>query len=448
MNQIAIGDGAAEGGWLVLAGEGVAPPFKHVRYEQVFETGENVRESLQLSLEGLPDALAGALAALEAVRQRDALFQTGAYPQPQCLRFQTAAGEAYAYALVSDLALEAHPDSPETRLSGSLWVRLHFTRTNHYDSDWVELPLTGRNGVDVLGGIDLVNHTDIHSGHGSSVLIKPTDIDSALPAPLRVELTNTTAEGKMHHVYLGLVHHPETPPEELFFRYGADFDGGAIYANAAAINGYYMRVTWSSTGWTPLGSWLLSAADVQQLAGKSYRPILRLYDAHAYTDLQLKLKLQVSAYVLWEGERVDADPDYGYILFPPVQIPPSQRLNETLPHHVDLVLYGQHDTAAAYMLDFDCLTLLPLDAGANFIAYHDLDQDATLIDDNFRRVQVTRFNPAGSETTAHIRQGSEMLIWPGRYNRLLVVMTDAVHQAEIFRTARLRLFYRRRRRVL
>lgn len=448
MNQIAIGDGTTEGGWLVLAGEGVAAPFKGAAYEQAFETGDSVRESLRLSLEGAPEALSAAIAALEYVRQREALFREGAYPEPQCLRFQLAEGGEYAYAPVSELALEPHPDSPETRLSGSLLLRLHFTRPNHYDSDWVELPLTGRNGEDVLGGLDLVNHTDIPSSRGNSVLVRPEDIGSALPAPLRVELTNTTAEGKMHDVYLGLYHHPETPPEELFFCYGSDFDGGAIYTNAAAINGHYARVAWSATGWTPLGSWLLASADVQRLAGKSYRPILRLYNAHAYEDLQLKLKLQVSTYVLWEGEGVYADPDYGYVLFPPVQIPPSRLLNETLPHHVDLVPYGQHDAAVSYTLDFDCLTLLPLDAGANFIAYHDLDQEATLIDDNFRRVQATRFNPGGVETVTHIRQGNELLVWPGRYNRLLVVMTDADDQADIFRTARLRLFHRPRRRVL
>jgi hypothetical protein len=448
MNQIAIGDSTGGGGWLVLAGEGISAPFKHAAYEPVFETDDSAREALQLSLEGAPEALAAAAAALESVRQRACLFQQGTYPAPQCLRFQAVAGGAYTYAQVTDLALEAHPESPETRLSGSLLLRLHFTRPNHYDSDWVELPLTGRNGEDVLGGMDLVNHTDIHPGHGNSVWIKPGDIDSALPAPLRVELTNTRAEGKLHDVYFGLYHHPESPSEALLFCYGADFDGGAIYTNAAAINGYYARVTWPATDWTPLGSWLLSGDEVQHLAGKSYRPILRLYNAHAYADLQLKIKLQVSTYVLWEGEGVFADPDYGYVVFPPVQIPPSRLLNETLPHHVDLVLYGQHDTGVSYSLDFDCLTLLPLDAGANFIAYHDLDEAATLIDDNFRQVQVTRFTPGGSETATHIRQGSELFIWPGRYNRLLVLMTDAEDQADIFRTARLRLFYRGRRRVL
>ncbi|MDY6874038.1 MAG: hypothetical protein SVR81_08760, partial [Chloroflexota bacterium] len=176
--------------------------------------------------------------------------------------------------------------------------------------------------------------------------------------------------------------------------------------------------------------------------------ILRRYDTHAYTDLQLRLKLQISTDVLWEGAPVFVDAGYGYVLFPPLQIPPGRLLNAGPPHHVDLVLYGQHDTVATYILDFDCLTLLPLEPGANFIAYHDLSQGAILVDDNFRGVQVTRFEPSGLESPTHIRRGSRLLLWPGRYNRLVVVMTDGVGQADIFRTARLRLFYRRRRRVL
>ncbi|MCB2210186.1 hypothetical protein KQH62_04770 [bacterium] len=448
MNQIAIGDGTSTGGWLMLAGEGVAAPFKKAVYEQSTESGDRVGESLRLSLEGTPEVLSDALAALETVRQRAILFEQGTTPQPQSLRFQPLPGDAYAYAQVRDLVLAANPDSPETRLSGSLLVDLHFSRPNYFDSDWVELPLTGADVEDVLGGIDLVNHTDIHTGHGSSAWARPADIESALPAPLRVELTNTTAAGRLHDVYLGLCHHPEQPPEDLFFRYGADFEGGAVFTNAAAINGYFARVAWAATGWTPLGSWLLSGAEVGQFGGGSYRPVLRLYNPHSYGDLQLRLKLQISTDVLWEGEPVFADPNYGYVLFPPVQIPPGRLLNEGPPHHVDLVLYGQHDTSVTHTLDFDCLTPLPLDPGANFIAFHDLSQDATLVDDNCRGVQVTRFDPSGLESPTHIRQGRELLLWPGHFNRLVVVMTDGDGQVDIFRTARLRLFYRQRRRVL
>ena len=198
MNQIALGDSSA-GGWLVLSGEGIAAPFKGVDYQPVFGTGDTIEESLVLTLEGTPAQLAGALRALEQVRLRLENYTHAGYPNRQCLRFQMQPGEAYYYAPLLALAVEVNPDAPETRLTG-VAARSGCTSPGPatYDSDPVELPLTGKAGEDVLGGISLVNHTDYHAGHGNSVLIKAGDIDSDLPAPLRIELTNTYADGVLH----------------------------------------------------------------------------------------------------------------------------------------------------------------------------------------------------------------------------------------------------------
>jgi hypothetical protein len=446
MNQIAIGDGTSAGSWLVLSGEGVAVPFKQVRYLPVFSTEPDVQETLEINLEGTPAELAEGIANLENIRQRIALYQNGGHPAPQCLRFRMTQGSEYDYALLTGLEIEVNPDAPETHLTGSLRVVLHLTRPNHYDSELLELPLTSHDVEDVLGGVDLFNHTD--GGHSNSVLVKPGDIDSDLPASLRLELTNTTENGEMGDIYLGIFHHPEEPDEEMFFCYGGDFVGGSLFNSAEAINETYIRVAWAGTDWALLGSWALHNTTVQHLAGISFRPILRFYDPHTYQDLLLKIKLQAGSNVLWEGESVYVDSAFGYVLFPPVRIPPTKLLNEGLPHHVDLVLYGQHDTAVIYTLDFDCLTLLPLSPGANFLAFYNLYEDARLIDDNFLGMQVSDFSQIGSETVAHVRQGGVLTLHPGHYNRLVVVMADGDRAIDIFRTARLQLFYRKRRRVL
>ena len=447
MNQIALGDSSA-GGWLVLSGEGIAAPFKGVDYRPVFGTGETIEESLVLTLEGTPAQLAAGLRALEQVRLRQEHYVHAGYPDRQCLRFQMQPGDAYYYAPLLALAVEVNPDAPETRLTGSLLVRLHFTRPSHFDSDPVELPLTGKAGEDVLGGISLINHTDCHAGHGSSVLIKAGDIDSDLPAPLRIELTNTYADGVLHDLYLGIYHHPDVDDADILFYPASVFIGGYLYTNANAINEHYVRVFWSDMDWTGLGHWLVQNAAVQDLAGLAYRPVLHLYNLHAYSDLHLKIKLQAGSNILWEGEPVYADPDYGYVLFPAVQVPPSRLLNEKLPHHIEITLYAQRDTAGTHTLDFDHLTLLPLDPGVNFIAFYDLPQNATLMDDGFLGVHNTRFTAIGSETVSHVRQGGELCVRPGEHNRLVILMANGDDRMDIFRTAQLRVFYRKRKAVL
>ncbi len=300
----------------------------------------------------------------------------------------------------------------------------------------------------MLGGIGLINHTDYHAGHGNSVLIKAGDIDSDLPAPLRIELTNTYADGVLHDLYLGIYHHPEVDDADALFYPAGVFIGGYLYTNANAINGTYARVTWADMDWAGLGHWLLQNTAVRDLAGLAYRPVLHFYNPHVYSDLHLKIKLQAGSNILWEGEPVYADPGYGYVLFPALQIPPSRLLNETLPHHVELTLYAQRDTTGTHTLDFDHLTLLPLDPGVNFIAFYDLPQNATLIDDEFMGVHNTRFTAIGSETVAHVRQGGELCVRPGESNRLVVMMANGDDQMDILRTAQLRVFYRKRKAVL
>ena len=448
MNQIAIGSYASAGDWLVLHGEGIAPPFKRADYQPVFSVGEAVAETIELSLEGDPDQLAEGIGALETLRQQNLLYHQTGYPAPQCLRFQMASGGPYYYTLLTALEVAAGPESPETRLTGSLRLTLQFTRPNHYDGDPVELPLTGHSVTDVLGGVDLVNHTDFHSGHGNSVLIRPEDFDTDLPAPLRLELVNTMESGVLHDVLTGIYHHPESPSESLLFYYSVDFYGGSLLTTGEAINEGFIRATWSEMDWQPLGYWYLTNDAVRKLAGLWYRPVLRFFNVPAYDDLYLQIKVQVGTSVVWEGEGVYVDPDFGYVLFPPIQIPPNQLLNEVIPHHVHLVLYGLHETAATYTVDFDCLTLLPLAPGANFLAFYDLNPQARLLDDAFLDLHVARFTAGGSEIVAHIRQGEPLTLYPGHYHRLVIAMTDQDDAMDLERTANLRLYYRPRKRML
>ncbi len=175
-----------------------------------------------------------------------------------------------------------------------------------------------------------------------------------------------------------------------------------------------------------LGGWYFDSDRVKKMAGLSFRPVLRFYNVPAYEDLYLRLNIQSGLKVLWEGESVYVDPDYGYVLFPPIQIPPNKLLNETQPHPLDLILYGLHETDAAYTIDFDCLTLLPLEPGANFLAFYEIYEDGRLLDDNFLNRHSAHFDSNDEEVVAHIRQGSPLTLFPGHYQRLFVLLVDEI----------------------
>ena len=446
MNQIAIGDVSV--GWLILSGEAVAAPFKRAAFSPVFAEANTVEDALELALEGTPAQITASLASLEKVKQRAAAYTRAAYPKPQCLRFQLDQDGKYFYTPIFELYFEFNPQGYKTHRTGSLRVILHFTRPNHFDADQVELPLTNRNGAGVTGGISMINHTDYHAGHDSSVLINPADFESALPAPIRFELENTFDGEVLRDALVGLYHHPSNDDDEIFFLQTEDLIGGSQYYSADAIQEHYCKVTWSGTAWSPLGVWPLSSTDVQLYAGKAYRPILHFFNPHAYEDLYLKIVLHKGTNILWSGEAVFADPSYQYLLFPPLRIPPHQLLWDALPHHVDLAIYGQHETAAEYAIDIDQLHLLPLDESASFLGFYNMYQDDILIDDSFRRLHNVNYSSNGAETVAHLRQGGPLLITPGEYNRLFFVLANGDDQIDIFRTATLKVYYRKRVRLL
>jgi len=439
MNQIAIGDSAS--GWLVLSGQSITPPFKRASFSPVLSSDSFVADQIMLSLEGSPDQISASLAVLEKVQQRSLAC-------PQYLRFQPVSGGDFFYAPLSDLHFDFNPRAYITHHTGSLLLTLHFTRPNWFDSDPIELPLTNRNGIRVTGGITIFNHTDAHAGHDSSVLIDPQDIDSALPAPLRFELENTYASGSLKDIFVGLYHHPSNDEDDIFFLQSTDLIGGDLLYSANAINDYFCRLSWSSSDWAALGSWTLDNEHVSLLAGCAYRPLLHFFNDHDYHDLLLKIKLQRGDSVLWEGEAVFSDPAYQYLLFPPVRIPPHQLLGEALPHHIDLVLYGQHESSGTYEIDVDQLFLLPLDGSASFLGFYNMDQEDVLVDDSFRGLHNVRFSSVGSETVSHLRQGGPLLLSPGEYNRLFFSLANGFNLIWIMRTAKLKAYYRKRIRLL
>jgi len=443
--QISIGDISS---WTIISGASVAAPFVRAAYAPTYSPGDLVDDKIEIFLEGSPSQLSSALTTFENIISRSSLHALGAYPFPQMLRFLPDPDGSFFYCQILNPFLNFTPSSYKTHRTGSLWVTLNFNRQNWFDSDQIELPLTNRNGDDVLGGIPLYNHTDNHAGHDSSVLIKSSHIDSALPAPLRFELENTYEPDEVQDVYTGIYHHKTYADHEIFFHYAPEFMGGSLLYSPDAINEYFVRLNWSGTSSVALGSWTFVNSVVQLFSGRSYRPILHFYSSHAYSDLYLKIKLQKGSLILWEGEAVYSDPSYKFLIFPPIRIPPVSLLNENLPHHIDFVIYSQRQTSGSHQLDVDCLHLLPLDTSASFLGYYTLYQDSVLVDDSFYEKHNIRYPTLGSEAVGHLRQGVPLLLYPGEYNRLFFVQSNTSHQLDILRTSLLKAFYRKRVRLL
>ncbi len=445
MNQIALGDPSS---WTVLDGQFVSAPFRRAAAFFSFGSDQTVREKFEITLSGSPAQVSAGLARLDQVILRAASYSNMAYFSPQYLRFQLEAGGDYYYAEISELYLEASPTSYITHQKGSFLVTLHYTRFNYFDGTQCELPLNGRGGTDQTGGFDLINHTDLTSNYGNYVTIKSVDSETDLPAPLRIELENTYASNKIKDIAIGSFHHPSVTDEKIFFAFATDMSGGTQYYNVNAINDYYRRVSWTSTAWTSLYNYPVPLTEVDDLDGRSFRPVLHLYNSHAFSDLYFRIKLMRGSYTLQVCDLVYSDPNFQYVLFPPIQIPPNQLLREMLPHHVEIQIDGLKEDGSAAQIDVDCLQLLPLDYSAFFQGFFEMSQDDKLIDDSFRKLSNVRYSAVGSETVAHLRSGGPLLLYPGHNNFLFFILANENNVIDINRTSQVRVYYRPRLRLL
>jgi len=441
MYQIAIGDSV--NGFTVLHGSSAATPFRRAAAFFVYSANPEVTEKLEIELSGTSSQISTAIATLGDVIARIKAYKLAAYASPQYLRFQVESGSGYAYAILNHLHFETNPDGYKTRQKGSLLLSLVYMRPNFFDGAEVNLPLTGRGGTDVTTGLTVSNHTDGHSAHGNTALIKKADFSTELPAPLRIEYEKNSS-GSARDVTIGAYHHPTHVSEDPFFCNAPEMVGGTLLHDANVINEYKRHITWSSTAWSALFSYPLSLDWVDKLDGRTYRPILNLAAAFTYLDLYMKMQMRISTYILYESPPVYCDKDWRRIIFPPCEIPPNQLLREVYPHHVEFVFLAKKSSSSSYTLDFDQFCLMPHCYAANFLGFFPLLNGYTLIDDTHRGLHNTRISAAGSETVAHARLGSPIYLWPGSNTRLFFHMVDYSNKLEIDRTAKVKVKYRPR----
>jgi len=445
MNQIAIGDTTS---WTVIHAHPAPAPCRSATPYFKFSPDPEVSEHIMLELVGSAAQIAALVATLETIAQRALNHTSGHYPHPQYLRFQPASAGAYFYANLKDIYLSSNPAGYKSRQTGSLIVNLHYTRPNYFDGEQVELPLSGASGTNITGGFNILNHTDQHPTDGNTALIKPADFATDLPAPLRIELKNTYAGATIKDALMGAYHHPTNQDDDIFFYNAGDLAGGTLMYDAGAIGGAYRRYSFTSTAWTITPFFTVTLTDSNLLDGRTYRPIMNFFNAHAYTDLYFMFQIRRGVDVIYASEPVYSDPNYHYVIFPPVELPPNQLLRENVPHGFDFVIQALRVSGAATTIDIDMIEFFPMDYAAFFKGFFNQAADDVLIYDNHRQRHNVRYSAAQNEILSHILEGGPLWLFPGSYTRLFFNLYASNNHRYGFRTAQIRAYYRPRKRLL
>ncbi len=446
MNQIAIGDSS---GITVIHGELISPPYRRTACFFNFEDQPTIAEHIEVEIAGTPAQIQAVLDRFNQIKLRAQLYEGGTYTSPQYLRFQQAHGDTTTRTPISNLRLAVNREGYLTARKGSLLLSLHYTRPPWFDKGLYSVPLSSRTSSDVVTGVTIVNHSDAGASDFNSVYTKHSGIETSLPAPVKLEVEFLTAASTLKDLLIGMYHNiGDDRGEAHFYHPASDFSGGTLLYSGGAINGSYRLLSWSADTWTSLASVAISDGTMEKLDYKAYRPILHWFSKHAYTDLYLKCALLDGSDLIYETDPVYADPDYGYLLFPPLNLPPHQTLRDLDPKGLTLAIYGFKDNTSTYAIAFDQLTLLPLDYAMQFKGFFNMTQGDVFVYDQASGLCNVRTASGNKEIQYHIPLGGSLMLFPGRTSRFIFLWTNDANNVVINDSVKVIAYYRKRTNIL
>lgn len=325
-------------------------------------------------------------------------------------------------------------------------------RRFYWEGPEVELALTNGGGSGT-GGRTVYNHDDGDSGHDNYVAIDGEDVEGVIPAPMRLELRNTYDVSARAYDFLvghNVFANPASLAHILEGEDAAYVAGGATAtASGACSGGYYQTATWTGDNETMLYRFVLSASLLAACAGNYFRLLARVA-SNPGTGVKVKPKIKFPSgsalTVVGEAQEMTLAATSQLQDLGVLQIPPWLT-GETGLYPVDLCLYGRKTGGGSVDLDFVQLTsldsyrvLTPRGYGAPYLV--------TVVDDGIGGSVWADTWPSSGKAGHYIAHGQPVHLWPGRDQRLYLLVVDSGSDVVVARTASVRVYYRPRRLTL
>jgi hypothetical protein len=391
-------------------------------------TYQNVQETAEVLLEG---GLAAARATLNTI---NGLFQQARHRQRTGLgarvyvEYRLADTDAWyrSEVLFGRAVLDEGDLDYDTQLAVAepqlvlFWTRRfywEYAATSGGATAALEVPLDATSG-----GVAITNDA------GNALAVDGDDVAGDLPAPLRLELTNTFATNRHYTIYTAL----------NVFSAPATYSHHVAGATTAAVG----------TTETLLHTISLNAATLAALGGNAVR-ILALIASNWPNTLWLRWKVYWSVTLLWEGGWQQQTGlglnDMGAVALPP-RIVQGSGVN---PEALELRLYGRDATNDGNTYTFTWFQLVPLDGWRVLVpAGYGLAQNTRVVDDGPAGEVWSDGWAGGGYAPQYLAHGQPLQVWPGRDQRLYVVVDSDTGTTVDGRTSTVRAYYRPRRLLL
>ncbi len=293
----------------------VAPQMRAGEWQPVTETAE-------VNLRGTHTAIRATINSIEALLQAAALRKaTNVGPRvfavyepvdsdPATFRSEIAEGRV------------VWSENPGLRRLGdtnpTVRVAVIWTRAAWWEGAEAELELSANGQAAGTGGKTVYNDP----ANGNWVDVAAAQVGGVLPAPIRLQLTNTTGGTRSYRRLMVGVNAYSTPASLVhFLQAEGRLAGGTIAADETSSGGNRLDFTLTSS--PTVFSWTLPAADLQRARGRSFRILARFADAAGSVYVRPQIR-NASNVVLWGGDELaltmpifESWQDLGVVPLPP-----------------------------------------------------------------------------------------------------------------------------------
>ena len=335
-------------------------------------------------------------------------------------------------------------------LGGQIQIGVQVRRRNWWEAyNETSVALSNGNGTNVTTGLAVFNGSD---GSGSAPAMRHNYaqigagvIGGTIPAPARLELTNTYASSSgLEDIWVG--HNFSSDPANLAHVLEAEAaTGGTTTASASSSGGYFKLVSVSEGSEQTLLSWALSTTLLSAARGRYFGVMMRRA-LGLDTGAQYRLKLKDGASVVWSGGLSLVENANRLInLLDVAQLPPW------LPgiggvRGLTLELSGARIGTGSLSVYVDFLMLMALDSHRQFKRIGaGLDQNRKLIDDPVDGV-MTSDSSGGLLSGDFVATGPGIWLVPNVLQRVYFMMHGiTVADGPIDRSLSVVVKYRARR---